>query len=106
MSKTIYEEALELLNDGCDGPQAFDTYKTALEQAQKREKLLKLYDKLADHRLRFIHNLLDEITWLKEEFDVGLDDMIDDIMVEAKNYGSEDYKIVREIAKIKEIENE
>lgn len=46
MSKSIYEdyeEALELLNNGCDGPQALDTYKIALEQAQKQEKLLELY---------------------------------------------------------------
>ena len=72
----------------------------------KQEKLLKLYEKLADHRLRVIGELLDEITWLKEEFDIGLDDWIDDIMVEAKKYGNEDDKIVKEIAKIKEIENE
>jgi len=46
MSKSIYEEALELLNNGCDGPDALDIYKIALEKAQKQEKLLELYKRL------------------------------------------------------------
>ena len=45
MSKSIYEEALELLNNGCDGPDALDIYKIALEKAQKQEELLELYRK-------------------------------------------------------------
>ena len=129
MSKKIYEEAkrdlisltakfvipsVEETDYGClyDSVHFYNTldeqeekyYKTvehALEQAQKQEKLLKLYEKLADHRLRVIQKLLDEI-----DDSSYFDGYFDDSMVEVEKYGDEDKKIVKEIAKIKELENE
>lgn len=38
MSKSIYEEALELLDIDYDSDQAFNTYKKALEQARRQEQ--------------------------------------------------------------------
>lgn len=40
-----FDEALELLDNGCDGPDAFDIYKKALEYGKKLEALLELYRK-------------------------------------------------------------
>ena len=69
--------------------------KHALQQAQKQEKLLKLYMELADKRLIVIHELLDKIAFLTVD---------KDFKFEVKKYGNEDSKIVEEIEKqIKEL---
>lgn len=69
-----------------------------INQAQKQEKLLELYDKLAEHRLIVINRLLNEIMDLE---DYGtIKDFIDSIMHEAKYYGEVDTKITDEIAEI------
>ena len=108
MSKSIYEEAIEIMKLNILPRESGKTSKTkvihALQQAQKQKKLLELYEKLAEHRLIVINYLLDEIMDLRY-FDT-IKDGIDYIMVEAKNYGNEDIKIDEEIEKIKELENE
>src|SRR5690554_3754742 len=113
MSKSIYEETLTELEmwkstEAYDIEQLekIDEHIEVMKKAQKQEKLLELYEKLAEHRLRFINEVLDDITYLADFDPTYNKDDIDDIMVEAKKHGDEDTKIVKEIAKIKEIENE
>ena len=85
MSKSIYEEALELLNNGCDGPDAFDDYKIALEQAQKQEKLLELYRELMTAKDELL-----SIGWFGDEYyetvkkEIGLEKQIKELEDESK----------------------
>jgi len=115
MSKSIYEKALSTIDkiyksDTIEGfayyvvkrlPPAWEVnmdeleeMKHALKQAKKQEKLLELYEKLSDHRLNVIHELLNKIAFLTVDKDIEL---------EVKKYGYEDNKIIVEIEKIKEL---
>ena len=115
MNKSIYEEALSTIDKiyESDTVAEFDYYdvrglplswevdrdelekiKHALEQAKKQQKLLELYAKLSDHRLRVIHELLNKIAFLTVDKDIEL---------EVKKYGDEDNKIIVEIEKLKEL---
>lgn len=115
MSKSIYEEALEIIDNiyKRDKVEDLDYYvirrlpfswevnmdelekiKHALKQAKKQQKLLDLYDKLSEHRLNVIHELLNKIAFLTIDKDIEL---------EVKKYGDEDNKIIVEIEKTKEI---
>ena len=115
MSKSIYEEVLSIIDNiyKSDTIEGFAYYtvkrlppswevnmdelekiKHALKQAQKQQKLLELYMKLSDHRLRVIHKLLDKIAFLTIDKDIEL---------EVKKYGDEDNKIIVEIEKLKEL---
>lgn len=106
-SKSIYKEALEKIDvefDAWDIAEHFELLELveqALQQAEKQGKLLKLYEKLAEHRLTVIYYLLEEISDLAF-FDI-VRDSIEDIKYEAKYYGHEDNQIVEEIEKLKEL---
>lgn len=109
MSKSNYEKALDIINEALEQPDnsvifkhtGLSELKKALEQAQKQEKLLELYDELAEHRLIVINRFLDEIMYLE---DYGtIKNFVDSVMYEAKYYGEVDTKITEEIAEIEEI---
>ena len=70
----------------------------ASKQAQKQERLLELYEELAEHRLIVINRLLNEIMDIA---DYGtIKDFVDSVMYEAKYYGEVDTKITEEVAEI------
>lgn len=118
MSKSIYEEALSIIDkiygsDTIEGhayyavkrlPPAWEVnmdelekMKHALKQGKKQEKLLILYEKLSEHRLNIIHELLNKIASLTIDKDFEL---------EVRKYGDKDSEIIIEIEKIKELSYE
>lgn len=115
---TIYEEDYLLLDEVLDyienneQKDQEETYNDTVDvyreleigaRIKKQKKLLELYEKLADHRLRVIHKLLDEVACLADS-DTAKEEDIDYILGEARNYAYEDTNIVEEIKKIKEVE--
>ena len=67
----------------------------------KKDRLLKLYEKLAYYRIRVIHKLLDDVACITDRETTKEED-INYILGEARNYAYEDTNIVEEIKKIEE----
>lgn len=96
------KEVLDMINEALEQPYSLvilkhtglNELKRVVEEAQKQEKLLELYEKLAVYRLVVVGMLLDEIT------DLTHFDFIKEFI---EFYGDEDIKIVEEIAKTKEV---
>jgi len=103
MSKSIYHEALDIVVDSFQDPQDEDDdcymfnrkqmnkISKALEKAKNQDKLLGLYEKLVDHRLKVINNLLNDIS---------------DILSEVDKYAHHDIKIVEKIRELEMVDNE
>ena len=112
MSKSNYEKALDIVNKALELPDksvifkhtGLNELKKAFEEAQKQERLLELYEELAERRLIVINRLLNEIIDLEDYGTVK--DFIDSVMYEARYYGEVDTKITDEIAEIEEVQNE
>ena len=106
MRKLTYEEVLDMINEALEQPDksviikhtGLNELKKVVEESQKQERLLELYDKLAEHRLIVINRLLNEIVDL--EGYGATKDFIDSVIYEAKYYGEVDTKIVEKIAEI------
>lgn len=114
MSKSIYEEVLEMLRDsleesqygGYDGyvldPEQLSDIAKAVSQAKEQKGLLELYDKLAEHRLIVINYLLNEIMELAD-FETA-EEFIDFVMREARYLGEVDAKITDAISETEGLE--